>query len=236
MSTNAAAAGEADLAARLARRDPAAFETLMRRHNTKLFRITRAILKNDEEAEEVVQDAYVSAFNHLSEFRGESQLGTWLTRIAINGALMRLRRTRRDRTVVAFETGDPDAAALDIADPKAEAPPVTTLRAEIRALLERRIDELPIAFRTVFVMREVEEMSVEETAACLSIPPATVRTRLFRARALLRAALARDIDTATVDVFGFAGYRCDRIVAAVLKKIGNQIPPNRISMGEELDQ
>jgi RNA polymerase sigma-70 factor, ECF subfamily len=106
-----------------------------------------------------------------------------------------------------------------VADEKAEPPSSAALRAEVRQLLEQRIDELPVAFRTVFVMREVEDMSVEETAECLGIPPATVRTRLFRARALLRAALARDIDTATVDVFGFAGSRCDRIVAAVLLRI-----------------
>jgi RNA polymerase sigma-70 factor, ECF subfamily len=104
----------------------------------------------------------------------------------------------------------------DVVDHRAESPTDTTLRAEARRMLERRIDELPVAFRTVFVMREVEDMTVEETAACLSIPPATVRTRLFRARALLRESLARDLDAATVEVFGFAGARCDRIVQRVI--------------------
>jgi RNA polymerase sigma-70 factor (ECF subfamily) len=108
-----------------------------------------------------------------------------------------------------------------VADEKNESPSHATLRAEVRRMLERRIDELPDAFRTVFVMRDVEEMSVHETAASLSIPEATVRTRLFRARALLREALARDIDVATVDVFGFAGERCDRIVSAVLSRTSN---------------
>ena len=106
-----------------------------------------------------------------------------------------------------------------MADDKTESPTDATMRAEVRRILERRIDELPVAFRTVFVMREVEDMTVEETAACLSIPAATVRTRLFRARALLREALARDMDSATVEVFGFAGERCDRIVAAVLARV-----------------
>lgn len=226
----------AALAERIGNHDLAAFEALMRQHNARLFRVARAILKNDSEAEEVVQDAYVAAFRNISQFRGDSQISTWLTRIAINGALMRLRHTRRDRVVVPFDTGDRESAPLDIADEKAESPPVATLRAEIRAILERRIDELPVVFRTVFVMREVEEMSVEDTAACLSIPAATVRTRLFRARALLRRSLARDLDDATVEVFGFAGHRCDRIVDAVLKEIGNLILADRISRGEELDQ
>ena len=105
-----------------------------------------------------------------------------------------------------------------MADEDSESPPGAVLRGEIRRLLERRIDDLPVAFRTVFVMRDVEDMSVQETAECLAIPAATVRTRLFRARALLREALARDLDAATVDVFGFAGERCDRIVAGVLAR------------------
>jgi RNA polymerase sigma-70 factor (ECF subfamily) len=158
---------------------------------------------------------------HIAEFRGGSQLGTWLTRITINQALMRLRRLRRDRVVVPFDDREqPAPAAIDTADHRIEPPPSVAWRAELRALLERRIDELPVAFRTVFIMREVEDMTVDETSACLDIPPATVRTRLFRARALLREALARDIDTASTDVFGFAGERCDRIVSAVLARLG----------------
>jgi RNA polymerase sigma-70 factor (ECF subfamily) len=108
--------------------------------------------------------------------------------------------------------------AESVPDPTAESPVTTTLRAEMRELLERRIDELPVAFRTVFVMREVEEMTVDETAAALAIPPATVRTRLFRAKSLLRNALASEVDVATRDVFAFDGARCDRIVAAVLER------------------
>lgn len=230
MSPLSAAADEADLLARIVRRDTAAFETLMRRHNTTLFRVARAILRNDADAEEAVQEAYLDAFRHVHDFHGDSQLSTWLTRITINRALMRLRKQKRDRNVIAFHATAPDGSttSMDPPDDKAESPPAATLRGEIRAILERRIDELPVAFRTVFVLREVEELSVEETAACLSIPSATVRTRLFRARALLREALARDIDRATVDIFGFAGSRCDRIVTAVLARLGNAGDPRRI--------
>lgn len=212
---------DAELATRIARDDQAAFETLMRRHNGKLFRVARAILKDDQDAEDVLQDAYLDAYRHIGDFRGGAQLSTWLTRIVINHALMRLRKQKRDRVVVPF--GDRHAAdsprpEVEAADDRIESPPSATLRGEIRRILEQRIDELPVAFRTVFVMREVEDMTVQETADCLSIPPATVRSRLFRARSLLRESLARDMDMAAADVFGFAGVRCDRIVAAVLAR------------------
>src|SRR5215831_6795295 len=132
---------------------------------------------------------------------------------------MRLRKRQRDRVVIPFTSGSeelPEETEASLADTRTESPSTTAFRGEIRRLLEQRIDQLPVAFRTVFVMREIEDMTVDETAEALSIPPATVRTRLFRARALLREALARDIDMATVDVFGFAGPRCDRIVANVI--------------------
>jgi len=211
---------DAELVHGIAANDHAAFERLMRRYNSRLFRIARAILKDDAEAEDAVQDAYLEAFRHIGEFRGESQVATWLTRIAINQALMRLRRHKRDHVVVPFP-GDANAPAaqIEVVDRKAESPATATLRAEIRNVVEARIDELPPAFRAVFIMRDVEEMTVQETAECLGIPPATVRTRLFRARALLRGALARDVDTATLEVFGFAGERCDRIIARVFEAL-----------------
>jgi RNA polymerase sigma-70 factor (ECF subfamily) len=216
-------AGDSAVAARIATGDPAALETLMRTHNAKLFRVARAILKDDAEAEDALQEAYLNACRHIADFRGGSRLTTWLTRIVINESLMRLRKQKRDRTVVPFsdaqaDSDDPrdDQRKADMADERSESPPAAALRAEIRRALERRIDELPLAYRTVFIMREVEDRTVEETAECLDIPAATVRTRSFRARALLREALARDIDMATVEVFGFAGERCDRIVSRVL--------------------
>jgi len=213
---------EGDLVARIGRRDPAAFETLMRQHNTRLFRVARAILRDDSEAEDALQDAYLDAYRRLSSFRGDAQLGTWLTRIVINQSLMRLRRQKRERVVMPLTRSDrPEGEAIerDFRDDSAESPTDAAARAELRRTIERRIDELPVAFRTVFVLREVEEMTVDETAACLGIPAATVRTRLFRARALLRQSLTRDLDTATAEVFGFAGARCDRIVSAVLTRL-----------------
>ena len=209
------------LAQRTAEGDEAAFEALMRRFNGKLFRVARSILKNEADAEDALQDAYLQAYRRIGDFRGEAQLGTWLTRIVINQALMRLRADRRDRVVVAFNQADANGgdAATDVPDEKAESPNDAAFRAEIRRLLEHRIDELPLPMRTVLIMRDVEDMSVQETAESLGIPPATVRTRLFRARALLRERLTRDTDTATLDVFGFDGARCDRLVAGVLARL-----------------
>jgi RNA polymerase sigma-70 factor, ECF subfamily len=215
--------GDDELVARVTRADHAAFEALMRRYNGRLFRVARTILKDEAEAEDALQEAYLEAYRHIRDFRGSAQIATWLTRIVINQALMRVRKQKRDPVVVpiaqAYEApeGEIDASGVnDVVDESGESPPSAMLRAEIRNVLERKIDELPVAFRTVFVMREVEDMTVQETAECLSIPEATVRTRLFRARALLRAAIARDMDLAVLDVFHFAGERCDRIVETVL--------------------
>ena len=159
-------------------------------------------MKDEAAAEDALQDAYVRAYGHMDTFRGEAELSTWLTRIVINEALMALRKRKRERTVVPFAPandggGATEAQVMDVEDRRAESPSDTTLRGEVRRIIERRIDELPVAFRTVFVMREVEDMTVQETAECLGIPAATVRTRLFRARTLLREALERDMDSAT---------------------------------------
>lgn len=215
-----AALDDETLATRISARDSVAFETLMRRHNSRLFRVARAIVKDDAEAEDVLQEAYLDAYRNMSQFRGDAQLSTWLVRIVANRALMRLRQSKRERVVVPMSTTPSDGGApMDYPDPAAESPTQTIQRAEIRRLLERRIDELPVAFRAVFVLREIEELSAEEVATCLGIPASTVRTRLFRARALLREALARDLDTAAADVFSFAGERCDRIVRHVLAAV-----------------
>jgi RNA polymerase sigma-70 factor (ECF subfamily) len=197
----------------------AEFERLMRQHNQRLFRVARSIVRDDSDAEDALQDAYVQAFRKLDGFRGDAELSTWLTRIVINQALMRVRSRGRDRNVVSFTQRDAAAQEFEVADTHAESPSDAALRGEVRKVLERRIDELPEAFRTVFVMREVEEMTARETADALGIPEATVRTRLFRARALLREALDRDMDSARGGVFAFDGARCDRIVASVLARM-----------------
>ena len=217
-------AGEDDraLVARIVGGDSAAFEVVMRRHNSALFRTARAILRDDAEAEDALQDAYLAAYRNLAAFRGDARLSTWLTRIVINQALGRLRARRRDNVV---ELHDDVVAIADQAagetmnEAPAASPESETMRAQLRRLLERRIDALPLAFRTAFMLREVEEMPVDEVAECLAIPATTVRTRVFRARAMLRAALAEELDLATGEVFGFAGSRCDRIVAAVLARL-----------------
>jgi RNA polymerase sigma-70 factor, ECF subfamily len=219
------AGDDPQLVVRIAGGDQTAFESLMRKYNGKLFRVARAILKDDSDAEDVLQEAYIDAYRHIQDFRGSSQVGTWLTRIVINQALMRLRKEKRRSVLVPFRSSranDTERPEASVADHTTESPSSGVLRDEIRRILERRIDELPLSFRTVFVMREVDEMSVHETAECLGISPATVRTRLFRARALLREALAREIDVAAVDLFAFAGARCDRIVAAVLARVSSE--------------
>ena len=206
---------DAELVARIRSGDARAMEALMRRHNRVLYRTARAILRDDAEAEDAVQEAYMSAYRALHNFRGESKLSTWLVRIVANEALMRRRRTARSAEVIPMEGTDhsePQTAAE--AGPEQE-----TLRGQMRQILEARIDRLPDGYRAVFVLRALEELTVEETAAALGIPEPTVRTRYFRARSLLRESLARDIDLTLEDAFGFAGARCDRIVAEVLKAL-----------------
>ena len=223
-------AGDAELARRAAAGEHGAFETIMRKHNRLLFRAARSILRNDEEAEDAVQEAYLQAFHALGTFRAEARLSTWLVRIAVNQALGRLRK-RGSAEVIPLES------AMDAAQTPTEAwmeqepdgqPESAAVRAELRKLIEARIDKLPEAFRPVFVLRAVEELTVEETAEVLGIPEATVRTRFFRARSLMREGLARDMDLGYADAFSFDGARCDRMVQHVmarLKEIEKTGPP-----------
>jgi RNA polymerase sigma-70 factor (ECF subfamily) len=204
-----AAPKDTELIPRILAGDMQALETLMRLHNRTLYRTARAILRDDAEAEDAVQEAYIQAYRALSTFRGESKLSTWLVRITANEALMR--RRRDSRAAMVPSDVDPDSLASDEAGPQADAE-----RGEARRLLEAHIDALPDPFRAVFVMRAVEELSVEETAAALGIPDATVRTRYFRARGLLREWMAGEIGPSLGDAFAFAGARCDRIVRKVL--------------------
>jgi RNA polymerase sigma-70 factor (ECF subfamily) len=185
------------------------FELLMRRHNERLYRAVRSILRNEAEAEDAMQAAYLHAFAHLRDFEGRSSFATWLTRIAINEAFARRRRALR--TVDTEE--EPDLPA------DTRSPEESTSDVESRRLLTRAIETLPEHYRTVFVLRQVQELSIEETATCLDVEPATVKTRLHRARALLRRRLLAELDPASRRVLPFEAPRCDRVVAAVLARI-----------------
>lgn len=210
---------DADLVRRAVARDPDAVRSLMRKYNRRLFRVARSILRNDTDAEEVLQDSYLRAFAHLGEFRGEAALSTWLSRIVINEALGRLRRLQAPTVSL-------DALPASVADiivfpsnARQDDPERTMAQREILQLVERAIDNLPDTFRTVLVARQIEGMSVEETAELLSIKPETVKTRLFRARELLREQIDRQIDPVLFDAFPFAGRRCDRVIELVMSRL-----------------
>lgn len=211
---------ELELARRASQGDTLAFERIMRRHNQLLFRTARSILKNDSETEDALQDAYLRAWRAIGSFRDDAQLSTWLARIVINECLGRLRR-RGAQVIPLGHGGDPDAEPPEwsVADDPDRQPERLAMREEMRRLMEQRIDRLPDLYRTVFMLRAVEEMSVDEVAAAMEIPAATVRTRYFRARSLLRESLSRDVDVAVGDAFSFDGARCDRIVARVLARL-----------------
>ena len=199
--------------------DAAAFEAIMRRYNRRLYRLARATMRSDADAEDALQDAYVKAYHALAQFRGDASLSTWLARIVHNECLMRLRRDARRDNVIPM-AGDADVSEREIPDAAIERPEAAAMRSQMRALLERHIDELPEALRAVFVLRAIEDLSVQEVAQCLGLSEVAVRSRHFRARSLLREALAREIDATEADVFAFAGARCDRIVAGVLARVG----------------
>lgn len=207
---------------RIAAGDTAAFELLMRRYNRPLYRTARSILRDDAEAEDTVQDAYLLAYRGIGNFRGDAKLSTWLTRIVVNEAIARSRKASRRAEIIRLDGDIEPSGEQTMNDASSELPEQAAMRAEARRLLEKNIDRLPDVFRTVFVLRALEEMSVEEAAASLGIPEATVRTRFFRARSLLREALSREIDIAHEEAFAFDGERCDRIVAAVLDRLGDR--------------
>lgn len=215
---------DVEIARRVAAGDLDALRQLMRRYNQTLYRTARSILKDDAEAEDAVQEAYLLAYRAMGGFRGDAKLSTWLVRIVVNEAIGRARKRSRRAEVIQLngnmEPND-EAAEVYMNEASPEQPERAVMRAEMRRLLEAKIDQLPDGFRTVFVLRALEEMTVDEAAVCLGIPPATVRTRYFRAKGLLREALAREIDFSFGDAFAFAGERCDRIVAGVLSRLEN---------------
>jgi RNA polymerase sigma factor (sigma-70 family) len=210
---------DASIARRIAGGDRVAFERLMRRYNRRLYRLARAVLKDPAEADDVLQDAYLSAYQSLRQFRGDAALSTWLSRIVLNECTGRLRRNNRRQNVIPMVSSTNRPEVDSVAGKDSDLPDMAIGRAQIRDLLEHKLDELPDVFRVVFVLRSVEELSVEDTARVLDIPEDTVRSRHFRARSLLREALAQEIDLAERDVFEFGGGRCDGVIARVLARI-----------------
>lgn len=205
-----------------------AFAQIMRRYNRLLFRTVRSILKNDADAQDALQEAYLRAWRALASFRSDARLSTWLVRIVVNEALGRLRRSSAQ--VVPLDAAmDTDGQTLEMqmqASPD-DQPEPAAMRAQVRAQIEARIDTLPESFRTVFMLRGVQELTVEEVAAALDIPEATVRSRFFRARGILREGLSRDIDRAIGDAFAFAGRRCDKMVEGVLANMAHERKSSR---------
>jgi RNA polymerase sigma-70 factor (ECF subfamily) len=192
-----------------------AFEALMRRHNRRLFRVTRSVLRDSDAAQDAVQETYLRVFTRLDSYQPTGKFGAWITRVALNEALMMRRRMRGD-TISLEEAGDD---ALSVEETAASETPTADQfveAAHARALIEHAIDALPENFRTVFILRAVEGLDVRETAECLDINAATVRTRLFRAQRQLRTLLSRRLQGESTEIFDFGAERCDRVVAAVL--------------------
>jgi RNA polymerase sigma-70 factor (ECF subfamily) len=190
--------------------EPDLFEVIMRRYNQRLYRVARSIVRNEAEAEDVVQDAYVRAYTHLGQYAGEARFSTWLTRIAVNECLRRLRKRGR------FDDMQRTASTLPLA---AEGADRHASDREVRQILESAIDDLPPAYRSVVMLRDVEDLSTAEAADCLGIPPATVKTRLHRGHALLRETLGSTLGTTRPELFAFGFSRCDRLVRVVLQRI-----------------
>jgi RNA polymerase sigma-70 factor (ECF subfamily) len=214
---------ERDLIARARRHDQASIRTLVRQHNRRLYRIARSILKDDWEAEDAVQETYIRAFTHLSDFEGRSQFSTWLTRIVINESLGRLRR-RKPTVDFNDEMSRPAPATAEddkvfaIATPQPD-PEQAMAQTEIRQILEHAIDTLPNAFRIVLVARDIEELSIEDTAELYGLRPGTVRTRLHRARAMLRANLTQKFGLLLTETFPFDGKRCENMADRVIARL-----------------
>ncbi|HLR77905.1 MAG TPA: RNA polymerase sigma factor [Burkholderiaceae bacterium] len=211
---------DAELVSIVVNGNDTAFEFIMRRYNRLLFRTARSIVTSDAEAEDVLQEAYLRAWRALGDFRADAKLSTWLVRIVVNEALGR--RRRKTAQVIPLDgeigSGHPGIQASLMANSDLY-PDRQAMRSELRAILEARIDRLPDNYRSVFVLRAVEELTTSEVAQVLQLPEATVRTRYFRARSLLREGLASDIDASLVDAFSFDGERCDRIVRIVLAQL-----------------
>ena len=224
-SSPADAVADLGLVAKARSGDATAFELIMRRHNRRLFRTARGIVADDAEAQDVVQESYLRAFTGLDSFRGGAALGTWLCRIAINVALDSQRKKGRQVQIddMLDLSAEPSPEhTMSLSSPPSERPDATAERGQIRDLLQHAIGRLPPIYRSVFILRAVEEMSVEDTAFCLRVSEEVVKTRYLRARALLRDALGAQIEAHSSEIFAFAGERCDAVVNNVIAVLRRQ--------------
>jgi RNA polymerase sigma-70 factor, ECF subfamily len=217
--TDVLAAEEIALVARFRLGDHLAARTIMQRHNRMLWRLARGIVDDDTDAEEALQNAYVRALTSISTFRGKSSLATWMARIVVNEALRRRAARRdpldRDEIAESLPPGHPGSVTM----PQPPDPEISVARQEVRQLVERAVDALPAPFRAVFMMRVIEQMSIEETAAALDIPVGTAKTRLHRANQQLRAALGAEFAAMFDDAFPFEGARCERLTQSVVDRM-----------------
>lgn len=215
---------DVELALSAANGNAMAFEIIVRRNNRLLFRTARGVVPDDAEAQDVVQETYLRAFTKLRSYRGEATLATWLARIAINVAVSSQRK--KGRLVQLQESGNTDDEPVENAMPLQtqddEAPDAAAERKEMSVLLQSSIEDLPVIYRSVFILRAVQDLSVEETAFCLSVSEDVVKTRFLRARAMLRDRLASRVEICAQDTFSFAGERCDAVLAHVMARLLDQ--------------
>jgi RNA polymerase sigma-70 factor, ECF subfamily len=209
---------DAEVVERVRNGETSLFEVLMRRHNQRVYRAARAIVKDEAEAEDVMQQAYINAFVHLKQFESRSQFSTWLTRITIYEALARRRKQRPEEPLSIYddeghETGDESMSSSEV------SPERQAYAGELGRLIEDAVDALPDAYRTVFMLRDVEGLSTSETAEGLGVGEEAVKTRLHRARAMMRRSLSDRLGSSAPQAFQFHAVRCDRVVAAVLTEI-----------------
>ena len=209
---------DAEVVGRVRAGETALFEILMRRHNQRVYRVARAVLKDETEAEDVMQQAYINAFTHLDQFAERAQFSTWLTRITVHEALAR-RRRRKAQAASSAADRDPDGEVMESLIAVEPDPERQAYAAELGHVLESAIDGLPDTYRIVFMLREVEGLSTSETAAGLALREEAVKTRLHRARAMLRRAITQRLGSISAQTFQFHATRCDRVVAAVLTRI-----------------
>ena len=207
-----------DVVSRVRAGETGLYEMLMRRYNQRLFRVIRSVVMNDDEAEDVLQEAWVRAYEHLDQFAGRASFSTWVTRIAFHEALARTRKNRR-WTPLENPEGEIMAEA-ERRQTTAETPEMQAERSQLGRMLQAAVDALPETYRSVFVLREVEQLSTTETAECLDLSEEAVKTRLHRSRALLRRDLESRLGPAISEAYAFLGARCDRIVMRVLERIG----------------